>query len=317
LYIVFPAPARSDFDCWDLTAGNNNVNATALVPYCDRNVTHLETRGDCVFVCNTNFADCDNSAVNGCEADIRVATTCDEACVNCELLSGAERSPFPNCIADASKPGQNRYKCNFTCSVAGTSVTLGCNDTDGKWENGCEVATNGDSDKAGIFMNNGGRQEDSYMDCSIMEAEAVKNPELFRHHLHIDLTKQVPTRFPGRFLPPGSIVCNNNLVDNSVLNNVNGKCGFMCIDGFANSDRESYNGCEAVTTPAYPYIYGGYLIGDPLVERYIDFLCSKSTVAQYTSAITFPFGTCLYRTRTTQAEFSSTGAYTTKYPLWY
>jgi hypothetical protein len=329
LYIVFPAPSRSDVDCYDLytTPASYHVNITApnAIPYCDRNVSHIDTRGDCVFVCDKNYADCDNSAANGCEADIRTDTTCDEECVDCTLLSGAERIVVPNCIVDTSKVGQNRYRCNYTCAAGSSGLTIGCNDTDGRWENGCEVATNGDVDKAGIFMNAVGSVDNTAMDCSIMELEAIKNPELFRHHLHIDLTKRVPTLFPGRFLPPGSIVCNNAIVDGTVLAGtaaqVNGKCAFMCIDGFANSDRESWNGCEGVAATAYKYTYGGYWIGDPLVERYLEFLCLKSVDPAYKVEITFPYNPCDFPNRFTNALFTSPtptpAPYTTIYPLWY
>jgi len=125
-----------------------------------------------------------------------------------------------------------------------------------------------------------------------MQAEGKKNPELFRHHLHIDLSVPVPTPSPLLPMPAGSIFC-NGLISGTGIDF--GKCYFMCIPGFYNSDRSSYNGCEAaypttqarnplsnpfaITIPRpggspapYPYVHGGYLIGDYEVEQYLFFL---------------------------------------------
>jgi hypothetical protein len=314
----------SAVECWDLWTDPDafNVDTSSFAPYCDRNASHINTRGDCVFQCKAKFENCNGRAEDGCEANITQDQNCDNACVDCVALSGVERTIPPKCIVDASRPGH--YKCNYTCP--GTAQNpVNCVDQDGKWENGCEVATNGDIDYAGVFMN-----ENDNMDCSIMQAEARKNPWLFRHHLHIDLTKPVPTTI-GRNLPAGSIFCDNNLAATSVSGGVNGKCIFMCIDGFINANRRSWDGCEGIANPhwAYPvnsgydgtavptsndeksrclvnpasppyhcYLYGGFWIGDPHVEQYMFFLGGASTDVQYTRYITFPTGVLAFNDRT-------------------
>jgi len=323
LFLDFPAPSRSAMDCWDLYTKNNTykTNTTNFAPYCDRDASHLDTRGDCVFECQTNYANCDQLATNGCEADIRTDTTCDTLCVDCIALSGIDRTIVPKCVPDPSRVG-NHYRCNFTCPGAPSAI-INCDDADRRWENGCEVATNSDIDYAGVFMNEG----DS-MDCSVMQIEARKNPELFRHHLHIDLTKAVPTTL-GRKLPPGTIFCDNNLADPTLSGGTPGKCFFMCIDGFDNTDRVSANGCEGIKTPYYidsavtnDLIFGGYWIGDPHVEAYLDFLCTASLLPAYSNFITFPANVCDFNSRTNTGAYAraSLGAGATavlKSPLWY
>jgi hypothetical protein len=201
---------------------------------------------------------------------------------------------------------------------------VNCADRDGLWENGCELATNKDYDYDGVFMNEG-----DVMDCSVMEAEAVKNPELFRHHLHIDLTKAVPTVL-SRNLPAGSIFCDNSLADPTLV----GKCFFMCIDGFANVDRTAFNGCEgrSSTYATYwddqvadgedtyngAYHFGGYLIGDPHVEEYFYFLEGIYTDTDYTDFLTFTWNVDGYKLRENSdfyyVEDSDSDIYHT---LWY
>jgi len=306
LFLPFPAPNAPTVDCWDVftNAAANNVSLVNFAPYCDRNVTHLDTRGDCVFECDVGFENCNRDPNDGCEAHISDDGTCSHLCIECLVLSGIDRTVAPNCIADAANPGE--YKCNFTCP--GTiDTTVNCADADGKWETGCEVATNQDTDTDGVFMNEG-----VAMDCSIMEAEAAKNPDLFRHHLHIDLTKPVPTSIPPKTLPAGSIFCNNNLADNTLSKGLNGKCFFMCIDGFDNTDRFAYNGCEdinATVGAAYPYTFGGYWIGDPLVEDYLEFLCTTSSNTIFNVHITYPYNVCNFHDRVSEFWLDT--------PFWY
>jgi len=321
LYLDFPAPPRSAVECWSLYENSTiyHVNITNFAPYCDRNASHLETRGDCVFECAAPFADCNGLASDGCEANITQDQHCDDACVDCEALSGVDTATPPACVKDISRAGH--YLCNFTC--AGTrALPVNCMDFDDKWENGCEVATNKDFDREGVFMN-----EQGAMDCSIMQDEARKNPELFRHHLHIDLTKIVPTTLSsGRSLPAGTIFCDNGLslltaTDSSAA----GKCFFMCIDGFVNADRESYNGCEGISSPYYVHPltfgtpkgyggYGGYWIGDPHVEDFLAFFCTASKDLTYNSVVTFPDNTCQWNTRTSALSTLPAGL---AIPLWY
>jgi hypothetical protein len=93
------------------------------------------------------------------------------------------------------------------------------------------------------------------------------------------------------------------LADPQLTGGLNGKCFFMCIDGFENVDRFAYNGCEDInqtlTTPSiYGYyynaleqlvIYGGYWIGDPHVEEYLKFLTDASVDPAFNLYITFPY----------------------------
>jgi hypothetical protein len=219
----------------------------------------------------TGWADCDGLSNNGCEANISLPKTCDYDCVNCDALPGIDRT-FPHaCVADAAA-GAGQFRCQYTCPGAGQS---NCADRDQEWQNGCERAQNGDVDRSGLFVNQG-----DYMDCSVMEEEAIVNPELFRHHLHIDLTAPVPTSVDT--LPPGSIFCNNDLVPSAPL----GKCHFICIPGFINDNGFSYDGCETLDpSPTRPYRfifpglpadiplqYGGRMIGDYEVEYYMAWL---------------------------------------------
>jgi len=116
------------------------------------------------------------------------------------------------------------------------------------------------------------------MDCSVMQAEAILNPDLFLHHLHIDLTKPVPTSVDT--MAPGSIFCNNDIVPTAT----SGACYFMCIDGFSNDNSLSYDGCEIEKAPPNEYrfiipgvpdipaVYGGYMMGDYHVEYYMAWL---------------------------------------------
>jgi len=280
------------FDCFNLGAANN-VNTTAVFPYCDRDATHLDTRGDCVFVCNAGYADCNGRAIDGCEAPINATKTCSTHCVNCDTLPGINIQAFKGCVDDPDFPGD--FKCQFTC--AGTN----CIDADRKWQNGCE-RTASDYDEDGLFVNQG-----EEMDCSVMNEEAKVNPELFRHHLHIDLSVPVATSIDP--LPAGTIFCNNELVTGAN----NGFCYFVCLPGFANVDTFSYNGCESSTgATLIPYIspllqnpsatgyrfpiaglpivyngtFGGYLIGDYEVEYYLAWL---NTIGK-TLPITLPVG---------------------------
>jgi len=108
----------------------------------------------------------------------------------------------------------------------------------------------------------------------------VKNPDLFRHHLHIDLEVEIPTlasNDDGQInLAPGSIFCNEGLISGWE----GGKCYFACIEGFTNRNRKSFDGCELAvgldsltsSLPDYPYTYGGYMIGDYDVEDFLEFL---------------------------------------------
>jgi len=219
----------------------------------------------------------------------------------CVLLSGIDRTTVvPTCVKDPAVPGD--YKCNFTCPGGGSA---NCIDADLDWSTGCEVATNQDTDVEGVFMNEG-----DAMDCAVMQDEAEKNPALFRHHLHIDLTKPMDTTISGKTLAPGTIICNNQLAASYISGGLNGKCVFMCVDGFDNVDRNAYNGCEEVNgTTLYPYVYGGYWIGDPLVEAYLDFLCTTSGNTLYTDEITFAYNVCHFRDRISE--------YWGEYPLWY
>jgi hypothetical protein len=136
-----------------------------------------------------------------------------------------------------------------------------------------------------------------------MQEEGQKNPELFRHHLHIDLSVEIPVPQGLDNMPPGSIFC-NGLIPGA--ENPFGKCFFMCIPGFYNGNRFSYDGCEAkydesplgqsdigsgdpipytpqqlvapISVPAkpgqftYPFRFGGYRIGDYEEETYLWFL---------------------------------------------
>jgi len=213
----------------DLTASNVD-NST--VPYCDRDATHLHTRGDCVFKCKTGFANCDNDARTGCEANVSLLNTCNYDCIDCQTLPGIDPAQPRGCINDTLNPGQ--YKCQFTCINGGQSSS--CADRDGKWQNGCETALNLDNDLLGIFVN-----PDLPMDCSVMHEEGKKNPELFVHHLHIDLTVPIPVPAGLIPLPAGSIFCNGLIPTTTTPL---GACYFMCVPGFTNKDRYSYNGCE-------------------------------------------------------------------------
>jgi hypothetical protein len=117
-----------------------------------------------------------------------------------------------------------------------------------------------------------------------MQEEGKKNPELFFHHLHIDLDAPIVTD-AGTY-PPGSIFC-NSISASSFF----GKCLFACVPGFINTDRSSFNGCEAANTTiggGYPFTYGGYLIGDYQVEKYLAFL--QGLQAANNVPITFPKG---------------------------
>jgi hypothetical protein len=60
--------------------------------------------------------------------------------------------------------------------------------------------------------------------------------------LHIDLSVEVPVPQGLDNMPPGSIFC-NGLIPGA--ENPFGKCFFMCIPGFYNGNRFSYDGCEA------------------------------------------------------------------------
>jgi hypothetical protein len=323
LFLDFPAPFRSAKDCWDMITNNasHKVNTTVLKPYCDRDPTNLDTRGDCVFICQTNYEDCDGLATNGCEKDIRLDGSCDNLCIDCLRLSGIDRSTNPKCIVDPLREGH--YKCNFTCSPG----ILDCKDADLRWENGCELTANSDTDETGVFVNEGEPQ-----DCSVMQIEARKNPELFRHHLHIDLTKPVKTIVPGADLPAGTIFCNNGFADVALSGAYNGNCFFMCIDGFTNTNHKGYDGCEGKSgsfntqyvtldpTSPLPYVFGGYLIGDPHVEEYLNFLESVYTDPTYTDFITFQQNVEDFNERVNSDEFaitSSTGTYALNYPIWY
>jgi len=268
--LTYPADPHPAHDCYGL-GGNSfeHVNVAAVTPYCDRDPTHLETRGDCVFVCQTNYSNCNNDAQDGCEKNIFDLKYCDYDCVDCVTLSGRDQSGgAPACVADPLNAG--RARCLFNCT-AGI-----CEDVDKDWKNGCEVARNGDDDALGVFMNIG-----ENMDCAVLSEEAERNPELFRHHLHIDLEKKIQATTDPNPLPPGSIFCNNGAISDP---NFNGRCYFACVTGFENLDHQSYNGCEAPNddNPAvlYPYSglnpaehFGGYWIGDPLAEGYLNFLC--------------------------------------------
>jgi len=305
LFLSFPAAPNKAYDCWFLTnlqKGGQGLNIDHTIePYCDRDVTHIDTRGECIFNCNAGYADCDGNPSNGCEQAINQTQYCSTDCVNCMLLSGIDRTTTPpTCIPDPLNAGD--FRCNFSCP--GGSITS-CADVDGDWETGCEVARNGDFDKENVFMNQG-----AAMDCAIMEAEAVKNPDMFRHHLHIDLTVEIPTTLTSagnQFLPPGSIVCQNQLVAHS-FNIPDGRCAFMCITGFANGDPLSYNGCESASlSTSYPYIYGGFWMGDPIIESFFSFLCTAYTDS--TISIQFPINVCDFNTRYSE-EWSTI-------PMWY
>jgi len=186
-------------------------------------------------------------------------------------LTGNGAQP-PSCVADPLNPGDS--KCAFTCGSGGTN----CEDRDGLWETGCEVATNVDFDRYGLFVNQG-----HAMDCSVMQREAIKNPDMFRHHLHIDLTASILTTVvsgtSALYLPAGSIICNEGIISPSLYDvnaDAQGHCFFMCIQGFINENGYSDDGCESVDTYQYPYYYGGYWMGDPTVEEYFSFLCNTT-----------------------------------------
>jgi len=266
-----------------------HIDNSTVVPYCDRDPAHLETRGDCVFNCATGWANCNNDARDGCEANVTLDKSCDYDCIDCTTLPGVDRQAPLRCIPDPLASGQ--FKCEYSC-IAG-AASSSCSDVDGEWQNGCEVALNADTDEDGVFVNQG-----EPMDCSVMQDEGKKNPELFRHHLHIDLSVPVVVPSPLDPMPAGSIFCNGLI---SSPDSPFGKCYFVCIPGFWNEDRYSYNGCEAAypatggasapgpfdytpgpatiplspstgATRTYPYIFGGYFIGDYEDETYINFL---------------------------------------------
>jgi hypothetical protein len=264
--LEFPGTIEPDFDCYYLFSNSSlyNVDTSVVVPYCDRDATHIKTRGDCVFKCLVGYADCDRIASTGCEAPISALRTCDYDCINCRTLSGRDLSgDQPQCIDDPLNAG--RKICDFNCTVGS------CEDSDGNWRNGCEVAKNKDRDNLGIFMNVG-----DDMDCSVMQEEVFRNPEFFVHHLHIDLTKKVVTTIET--LPGGSIFCNNGLILNSVTEF--GHCHFECVPGFHNFNGLSQDGCELPhPTIEYPYTYGGYLIGNYQDEKYLEFLCALDNLA--------------------------------------
>jgi hypothetical protein len=114
---------RPGFDCFRLPVVNSHVDSTSIYPYCDRDVTNLETRGECIFICQTGWADCDGLAWDGgskfgCEADVSTMATCDDSCVNCNVLSGIDRTQPHNCIPDVSG-GLGQYRCQFSCITGG------------------------------------------------------------------------------------------------------------------------------------------------------------------------------------------------------
>jgi len=86
----------------------------------------------------------------------------------------------------------------------------------------------------------------------------------------------------------------------------------MCITGFRNTDRYAYNGCEDTDSQVtYPFMYGGYKMGDPQVEAYMAFLCLASADPAYKKFITFPIRVCEFNSRNSLLNSPASP------PLWY
>lgn len=148
------------------------------------NATAGCTGGVCtIAACNTGFADCDGSAANGCETDIRSTVTACGACGNRCAVSNAtavctggvcavgvcnpgfadcDRSAANGCEVSTGSDPRNCGRCGGACSLNNVSVA-GCSagactvgacatgfaDCDRVAANGCEVDTRSDPGHCG------------------------------------------------------------------------------------------------------------------------------------------------------------------------
>eukprot|EP01128_Nolandella_sp_AFSM9_P001762 TRINITY_DN12178_c4_g1_i1.p1 TRINITY_DN12178_c4_g1~~TRINITY_DN12178_c4_g1_i1.p1 ORF type:complete len:6628 (+),score=1299.15 TRINITY_DN12178_c4_g1_i1:1306-19884(+) len=240
------------YDCYELfgnsiaAPGSFQIKSDVVIPYCvddESDPNYLTKRGDCYFECNDGFADCNDIAQDGCEADITQDQTCTDACINCYTLDGLQTLDNLGCIEDPLNAGEVR------CALPQGVCDADCQDQDGDWRNGCEAAMR-DNDLDSVFA-----RDLLPVDCSIVEAESYKNPQMFLRHLHIDIYEPTPVSINVSgsetidFLTAGRIFCNGGFAPDGTTGF--GQCSFVCQEGWTNDDGLTYNGCE---TPADPNV---------------------------------------------------------------
>jgi hypothetical protein len=131
------APAYQDCDgqpangC-EVNVSSDAANCGACGVTCDAtNGAAGCAQGNCAIVCSQNYANCDQSAANGCEVSLATdpanCGTCGKACTP----------------ANAAAPSCAQGACGYTSCLQGYA------DCDGNKANGCEVNVNTDSNHCG------------------------------------------------------------------------------------------------------------------------------------------------------------------------
>ena len=170
--------------------------------------------GQCGLACRTSFGNCDGDRANGCETDLRTATS---ACGMCGMACSAPANARPTC-ADG--------RCGFTCDP-------GFGDCDGNAANGCETDTRGATAHCGACGNRCG----AGLVCTAGACRSTCGPnETNCDGACADLATS--TAHCG--------ACNRRCPapPNATATCAQRACAFTCDQGFGDCDGNAANGCE-------------------------------------------------------------------------
>jgi hypothetical protein len=185
------------------------------------NGTATCSAGVCGITCLSGFGNCDNSASNGCEVNLKTDPAHCGACPT--VCNGTNGTP--------------------TCSnsVCGINCNAGYGNCDGLASNGCEVNTTTNPSHCGgcgsACSTNHGTAGCSNSTCTITCAAGWGNCDnLVSNGCESDLNND-PTH-----CGTCPTVCNGN---NGTATCSSGACGIQCLSGYGNCDGSLVNGCES------------------------------------------------------------------------
>lgn len=218
----------------------------------------------CGVSCDTNFANCDGSAANGCEVDLRSdrnnCGSCGRPCTgSSSCVAGACTTPSTTCsppttscagaCVNLSNDASNCGGCGVTCSTranagstcASSSCQFACYsgfaDCDGNASNGCEANLSSSSAHCGSCGHGcptgSACSAGSCTPTSTCSGSFTRCPSGFCNNLDSD------TRNCGS--------CDNvcPTPDHGSATCINRVCGFRCGSNFGDCNGSASDGCEA------------------------------------------------------------------------
>jgi len=225
-------PCAAGQTCCDgacLDTQSNIASCGACGARCDiANAQPACRNGVCaVSACMAPFADCDNTATNGCEVNTQTETA---HCGGCGMACASRPNATPRCAA-----GQ----CEYTCAT-------GFGDCDGDASNGCETNLNTDATRCGTCSTR----------CDLANATpactmgqcAVATCATGFGNCDGNAANGCETNTNTTVTHCGACGTMCPGADNAVPACAAGQCALTCTAGFADCDGNAANGCEVNTT---------------------------------------------------------------------